>query len=132
MIVVDTSAIVAIVRHEPEELIFTDILDSSSAAIMSAVSFVEAHMVLIGRRLRADLEAVEKTMTALGIDIVEVSHDQIGLAIGGFLTYGKGRNPAHLNLADCFAYALAKSRGVPLLFKGDDFPQTDIIPAWRP
>ncbi len=132
MIVVDTSAIVAIVRHEDEESIFTDILDDSSAALMSAVSFLETHMVLIGRRSRADLAAIESTLTALGIEIVDVTHDQAKSAVHGFLAYGKGRHRAKLNIADCFAYALAKSRGAPLLFKGDDFAETDIVPAWRP
>lgn len=132
MIVVDTSAIVAIVRHEDEESIFTEILDGSSAAVMSAVSFLEAHIVLIGRRLRADAAAIESTLRALGVEIVDVTQDQAKLAVHGFLTYGKGRHRAKLNIADCFAYALAKSRGVPLLFKGDDFAETDIVPAWRP
>jgi ribonuclease VapC len=132
VIVVDTSAIVAIVRHEEEEPIFIDILDGNSAAIMSAVSFVEAHMVLVGRRLQADLAVVKTTLTALGIEIVDVTQDQAALAVRGFLAYGKGRHPAYLNLADCFAYALAKSRGAPLLFKGDDFSKTDIVPAWLP
>jgi ribonuclease VapC len=59
-------------------------------------------------------------------------HDQATLAIRSFLAYGKGRHQAQLNLPDCFSYALAKSRGVPLLFKGDDFSQTDVAPAWRP
>jgi len=54
------------------------------------------------------------------------------LAITALLEFGKGRHPAKLNLGDCFAHALAKSRGVPLLFKGDDFARTDIVPAWRP
>ncbi len=132
MIVVDTSAIVAIVRHEDEESIFTEILDNSPAAVMSAVSYVEAHMVIVGRRLRAKAATVESMLAALGIETVEVTHEQAGLAIGSFLAYGKGRHRARLNLADCFAYALAKSRGAPLLFKGDDFLQTDIVPAWRP
>lgn len=132
MIVVDTSAIVAIVRHEAEEAIFIDILDRSSRTIMSGVSFVETHMVLIGRRLRPDLAAVESTIATLAIEIVEVTHDQAALAVRGFLAYGRGRNPAQLNIADCFAYALAKSRGAPLLFKGEDFSKTDIVPAWRP
>lgn len=132
MIVVDTSAIVAIVRHEDEEAIFTDILDGSPANIMSAVSYVEAFMVLAGRRSRADAKAVDQTVAALGIAISEVTHDQAALAIGGFLAYGKGRHPAHLNITDCFTYALAKSRGAPLLFKGTDFSRTDILPAWQP
>jgi ribonuclease VapC len=132
VIVVDTSAIIAIVRHEPEESIFVDILDASSATVMSTVCFVEAHMVLTGRRLQPDLAAIQSTMTALGIEIVDVTRDQATEAIRGFLAYGKGRHQARLNLADCFAYALAKSRGAQLLFKGDDFLETDVAPAWRP
>ena len=132
MIVVDTSAIVAIVRHEAEEPIFTDILDGSSAAIMSAVTFVETHLVLIGRRFQPDLKSIESTITALGIEVVEVMHDQAALAIRNFLAYGKGRHQAQLNLADCVSYALAKSCGARLLFKGDDLAETDIAPAWRP
>jgi ribonuclease VapC len=132
VIVVDTSAIVAIVRHEDEEAAFINILDDSSVAVMSAVSFVEAHMVLMGRRLRVDLESIEATLTALGIEIVDVTYDQAMLAVHGLSTYGKGRHRAKLNIADCFAYALAKSRGAPLLFKGDDFSETDVVPAWRP
>ena len=54
------------------------------------------------------------------------------LAITALLQFGKGRHPAKLNLGDCFPYALAKSRGLPLLFKGDDFARTDIVAAWRP
>jgi ribonuclease VapC len=132
VIVVDTSAIVAIVRHEDEEAAFINILDDSSVAVMSAVSFVEAHMVLMGRRLRVDLESIEATLTALGIEIVDVTYDQAMLAVHGLSTYGKGRHRAKLNIADCFAYAFAKSRGAPLLFKGDDFSETDVVPAWRP
>jgi ribonuclease VapC len=132
MIVVDASAIVAIVRHQAEEPIFTEILDASSAAIMSAVTFVETQLVLIGRRFQPDLKSIEATIAALGIEVVDVMLDQPTLAIRSFLAYGKGRHQAQLNLADCFSYALAKSRGAPLLFKGDDFAQTDVAPAWRP
>jgi ribonuclease VapC len=132
MIVVDTSAIVAIVRQEAEGPIFTEILDASSAAIMSAVTFVETHLVLIGRRFQPDVKSIESTIAALGIEVVDVMHDQASLAVRSFLAYGKGRHQAQLNLADCFSYALAKSRGAPLLFKGEDFAETDITPAWRP
>ena len=132
MIVVDTSAVVAIVRQEDEATAFINILDDSAAAVMSAVSFVEAHMVLVGRRLRAGPGPIESTMKALGIEIADVTYDQAMLAVHGFSAYGKGRHRAKLNIADCFAYALAKSRGAPLLFKGDDFSETDVVPAWRP
>ncbi len=130
MIVVDTSIVVAIIREEAESRHFVEILDEN-AAIMSAVSYVETHMVVAGRKLDADLREVDGTIHDLGIEIVDVTRDQTNAALRAFLKYGKGRHQARLNLADCFVYALAKSRGAPLFFKGDDFAQTDIAPAWR-
>ena len=132
MIVVDTSIVVAIIKDEPEAAAFGDILDESQMTIMSVVSYVEAHMVTNDRRLRTQAMDVDNVLAAAGIEIVDVTRDQAGLAVSAFLAYGKGRNRARLNLADCFSYALAKSRGAPLLFKGDDFSKTDIAPAWRP
>ena len=132
MIVVDTSIVVAIIKDEPEAAAFVDILDESQMTIMSVVSYVEAHMVTNDRRLRTQAMDVDNVLAAAGIEIVDVTRDQAGLAVSAFLAYGKGRNRARLNLADCFSYALAKSRGAPLLFKGDDFSKTDIAPAWRP
>ena len=132
MIVVDTSVIVAIVKGEPDASRWTDILDNASKAIMSIVSHVETSMVVAGRRAGADLPRVDATLRALRIDIVPVTLSQGAAAIEAFLRYGKGRHQARLNFADCFSYGLAKSRNVPLLFKGDDFLQTDIVPAWRP
>ena len=132
MIVVDTSIVVAIIKDEPEAAAFVDILDESQMTIMSVVSYVEAHMVTNERRLRTEATDVDNVLAAAGIEIVDVTRDQAGLAVSAFHAYGKGRNRARLNLADCFSYALAKSRGAPLLFKGDDFSKTDIVPAWRP
>ena len=132
MIVVDTSIVIAIIKDEPEAATFVDILDESQMTIMSVVSYVEAHMVTNDRRLRTEAADVDNVLAAAGIEVVDVTRDQAGLAVSAFLAYGKGRNRARLNLADCFSYALAKSRGAPLLFKGDDFSRTDIVPAWRP
>jgi ribonuclease VapC len=132
MIVVDSSVVVAIVKREPDASRWTDILDNASKAIMSVVSHVETSMVVAGRRAGADLPRVDATLRALRIDVVPVTLSQGAVAIEAFLRYGKGRHPARLNFADCFSYGLAKSRNVPLLFKGDDFRQTDIVPAWRP
>jgi len=132
VIVVDTSIVIAIIKDEPEAATFVDILDESQMTIMSVVSYVEAHMVTNNRRLRTEATDVDNILAAAGIEIVDVTRDQAGLAVSAFLAYGKGRNRARLNLADCFSYALAKSRGAPLLFKGDDFSRTDIVPAWRP
>jgi ribonuclease VapC len=132
VIVVDTSAIIAIVRGEPEASAFEVILDRTDAAIMSVISYVEAHMVIAGRRPNADFDRTEEWFQALGIEIVAVTPEQGILAVKAFFDYGKGRHPARLNLSDCFAYALAKSRDLPLLFKGDDFSKTDLAPAWQP
>ena len=128
MIVIDSSILVAIIREEDETRFFVDILDKT-AAIMSVVSYVETHMVVVGRRLDADPRRVELVADDLGIEIVDVTREQADAAVRAFLQYGKGRHRARLNLADCFSYALAKSRGLPLLFKGDDFARTDIVAA---
>jgi len=132
VIVVDTSIVVAIMRSEPERAAFEDVLDDAPAAIMSVVSYVETHMVIAGRRSDASFRRAEHWFEVLGIEIVPVTPEQGVLAVAAFLHYGKGRHPAALNLSDCFAYALAKHRGAPLFFKGNDFLQTDIVPAWRP
>ncbi|MFY9695569.1 MAG: type II toxin-antitoxin system VapC family toxin [Xanthobacteraceae bacterium] len=128
MIVVDTSVLVAIIREEDEAALYTDIIDEAEA-IMSVVSYVETQLVVAGRRLDANPKEVELTAHDLGIEIVDVTRDQAEAAVGAFLRYGKGRHRARLNLADCFTYALAKSRGIPLLFKGEDFARTDLISA---
>lgn len=132
MIVVDSSAVVAIIRQEAEATTFTKILDDETETIISAVSLLETNMVVAGRREGADPGQVSALLVSLGIEIAGVDTDQAMQAVDAFLRYGKGRHPARLNLADCFTYALAKSRDVPLLFKGDDFARTDIVPAWRP
>jgi ribonuclease VapC len=132
VIVVDSSAVVAIMRGEPEAATFTSVLDSATGAIMSAVLLVETTMVMAGRRVGADPQQIASMLVSLGIQTAEVTLEQAGLAVDAFLRYGKGRHRAALNLADCFSYALAKSRHAPLLFKGDDFSRTDIEAAWRP
>src|SRR3984893_11914164 len=100
--------------------------------IMSVVSYVEAHMVTNDRRLRTEATDVDNVLDAAGIEIVDVTRDQAGLAVREFLAYGKGRKRARINLSDWFCSLLATSRVAPLLFKGDDFSKTDIVPAWRP
>ena len=132
MIVVDTSAVIAILRQEHDGETFTDILDAVDGAVMSAVSFVETNMVIAGRRADPDVGRLWVSIRALGIEIAEVTLDQADAAVRAFLHDGKGRHAARRSIADCFAYALARSRKLPLLFKGDDFAKTDVIPAWRP
>ncbi len=132
MIVVDTSAIIAIIRQEDDASALANVIDEQERVFISAVSFVETSMVVNGRRLDVDLANVEAMLAAMSIEIVALSLDDGKAAVAGFMRFGKGRHRARLNFADCFSYGLAKSRGLPLLFKGDDFIHTDIVPAWRP
>jgi ribonuclease VapC len=132
VIVVDTSALFAIATEEDERDAFIDILDDVDVAVCSAVTYVETVMVLTGRSRRTARERVKGLFETFRIDIAPVDDAMVEAAVTAFDIYGKGRHRARLNLADCFTYALASTLNVPLLFKGDDFAQTNIIPAWRP
>jgi ribonuclease VapC len=129
MIVVDSSAVVAIMRQEEDADIYEDALDRADGALISTVSFVETSMVICGRREGASPDSIRKLLEALEIEILPVSLTDGHAAVDAFLKFGKGRHPARLNMADCFSYALAKNRNLPLLFKGNDFTQTDIRSA---
>lgn len=130
--VVDTSALFAILAQEPEWSAFESIIDSSPIALCSAVSLVELGIVAT-QRFRRDMQlTIETLFLKLGLEVAAVDAALAYSAINAHRAFGKGNHPAKLNLADCFSYALAKSRGLPLLFKGDDFARTDIVPAWRP
>jgi ribonuclease VapC len=131
MIVIDTSAVFAIAALESERDAFVDRLDAEKA-IMSAVTYVETVMVLTGRSKRLAIARVDELIRMFGIEIVSVDRHIAVAAVDAFDRFGKGRHAARLNLSDCFSYALAKVRNVPLLFKGGDFARTDIVPAWRP
>jgi len=132
VIVVDSSIIVAIIREESEAAIWVDVLDKTPHVFMSVISYVETNMVIAGRWSDARLGRVDATLKALHVRVVSVTLNQGNVALAAFLRFGRGRHSAGLNIGDCFAYALAKSRDLPLLFKGDDFAKTDIVPAWRP
>jgi ribonuclease VapC len=131
--VVDTSALVAMIFHEPERDRFLDILTRDPELIVSAVTLHEASIVVVGRKrdVRAAIE-IDNLLISFGIEIVPVDAEGARAARATYFRYGKGYHPAGLNLADCFPYSLAKSRNEPLLFKGADFLKTDIVPAWRP
>jgi len=132
VIVVDSSIIVAIIREESDAAIWVDVLDKTPHVCMSVISYVETNMVIAGRWSDARLGRVDATLKALHVRVVPVTLNQGNVALAAFLRFGRGRHSAGLNIGDCFAYALAKSRDLPLLFKGDDFAKTDIVPAWRP
>lgn len=129
MTVIDTSAIVAVMLEEDgfEELALK--MGEAESREISAVSYMEASMVLISKRGEG-IESILDTMLAEGeIAIVSASVGQAQIARKAFRDFGKGRHPAGLNFGDCFSYALAKQRGEPLLFKGSDFSQTDVLVA---
>jgi ribonuclease VapC len=100
--------------------------------VISVVSTVETTIALARKQLDIGTLAVEGMLSTLGIIIRPVDINQGLLAQRAFLQYGRGRHPARLNFGDCFPYALAKARDDTLLFKGDDFSKTDLVPAWRP
>lgn len=126
--VVDASALLAILFSEPERRAFSLALSHASSALLSPVNWYEAAVKAESHGTR-ELTALESVMQRIGIQIVPIDEGQMQLAHGAWRKYGKGRHRAGLNMGDCFAYALAKQRGEPLLFKGNDFIHTDIKSA---
>lgn len=127
--VVDTSAIVAILQDEPERRRFTELLETDSRPLMSAVTRVECTCVIEGRYHQAGRDVLERLLKRASVKVVAVGNEHVDLACEAFRRFGKGRHPAALNIGDCFAYALAKAAGEPLLFKGGDFGRTDVAAA---
>ena len=130
MIVVDTSALVAIAFAEPEREIFVGVIEASGKALISSVSVVEARMVVHGRRGHRAVVMLDDLLRLPAFELVAPGAAETDAAYAAFVAFGKGSgHPAGLNFGDVFSYALAKVRGLPLLFKGDDFAQTDIASA---
>jgi ribonuclease VapC len=124
--VLDTSAMVAILRDEPEAARFRQLVAGAAQNLMSSISALEATCVLEGRHGEQAGAEFELLAYKIPIRIVAFDADQLEIARNAWRSFGKGRHPAGLNFGDCAAYALAKSAGEPLLFKGNDFRQTDI------
>jgi ribonuclease VapC len=129
VIVLDTSAIVAILREEAEARVFLELIVASEQCFLSAVSLFEASMVMIGRGVPAAADGLDALVRRRGIEIVPFDEDLARESRAAFIRFGKGRHPAGLNPGDCVSYALARSRQLPLLYKGGDFPKTDVISA---
>jgi len=133
MIAVDTSALVAIVFDEAERPAFLQVIQRASKALISIVSVVEARVVVYGRRGQRGIVIVDDVLRLPMFEIVPPAAAELEAAYAAFVAYGKGSgHPANLNFGDLFSYALAKVRGLPLLFKGNDFSQTDIQSAATP
>ena len=132
MIAIDTSALVAIAFDEPECEVFQGAIVEADQVLVSAVTVVEARMVLHGRKGPAGLATLDAILGSPKLEIVSPSPEELDIAHAAFVAYGKGSgHPAQLNFGDLFSYALAKARDVPLLYKGDDFVHTDIAAAAR-
>ena len=130
--VVDASAIVAILAREPEGSHFRELISLLPPAVMSAGSYLEARIVAEARRGTAGAGDLRLLLASLSVTVLPFDEEQAMIAAEAYARYGRGRHPANLNFGDCFAYALSRTTGEPLLFKGDDFAQTDVVPVTHP
>lgn len=126
--IVDTSAVIAILLGEPEAEDLIEALADAPSSRMSAASYVEAAVVVDGNRNPVLSARFDELMN--DIEVVPLTREHANAARQAYRDFGRGsEHPARLNLGDCFAYALARASGEPLLFKGDGFPHTDLAPA---
>jgi len=127
MIVIDTSALVAILNHEPERTAFFQAIIAADRCLVSAVTYQEAGHVLFARHGVNGMYDLEDFLALIKAEIIPHDMHLAALALEAFRRYGKGIDPkARLNFCDCAVYALAKAMQAPLLFKGDDFTATDV------
>jgi ribonuclease VapC len=130
--IIDTSALIAILRNEPDAKDCALAIERSTKRRLSAANFVETALVIDGSRDPVASRRFDELVKEAQIIIEPVTEAQARIAREAYRDFGKGSgHPAKLNFGDCFAYALAKTTDEPLLFKGDDFAHTDIIPAGR-
>ena len=127
--IIDTSALVVLLDQEPEAERIAHALASSPERILSAANLVEIGIVMQARRGDAGARDLDLLLAKLKVEIAAVTAGHADIARKAFRRYGRGRHAANLNFGDCFAYALAKDKSAPLLFKGDDFGRTDVMVA---
>jgi ribonuclease VapC len=128
--IIDTSALIAILRDEPDANVYAIAIEKNVNRRLSAANFVETALVIDGSRDPVASRRFDDLISAAQIVIEPVTEVQARIAREAYRDFGKGSgHPAKLNFGDCFTYALARTTGEPLLFKGDDFNHTDIIPA---
>jgi ribonuclease VapC len=129
-VIIDTSALVAILRDEPDARIYALAIEKSVSRRLSAANFVEAALVIDGSRDPVASRRFDDLLKEAHIVIEPVTEAHARIAREAYRDFGNGTgHPAKLNFGDCFAYALARATGEPLLFKGDDFVHTDIASA---
>ena len=129
--VIDTSALLAILQDEPERRQLNEAIEAADSRVMSVANFVEVSMVIESRHGAEGVRDLDLFLDRAGIELAVVDVEQGMAARHAFSRFGRGRHRAGLNFGDCFAYALARELGQPLLFKGEDFSQTDVA-AFRP
>ena len=128
--IIDSSAVVAMLRREPEADDFSAAIMAAEPRLLSAASYLEIGIVIDGSRDELASQRVDQLIESLEIEIAPVTASQAKLARAAYRRFGKGSgHPAGLNLGDCFSYALAMEIGAPLLFKGADFAATDVMAA---
>jgi ribonuclease VapC len=126
-VVIDTSALIAILLGEPEAEAFADAIAEDNRRLMSAFSLLETSIVIEAKKGERGSRELDLLVHRTKIQIVSMDSEQVELAKSAWKTYGKGRHSAGLNIGDCCSYALSKHSNEALLFKGDDFSHTDII-----
>jgi len=124
--VIDTSALIAVLLNEPDAPRIAEAIELASVRLLSVANFLEAAMVIESRKGEAAGRELDLALYRATIEVVPVDQDQAEIARLAWRRYGKSRHAAGLNYGDCFAYALARQRRLPLLFRGDDFVRTDI------
>lgn len=130
MIAVDTSALIAICMGEAERDRFMKAMESAEGILVSSATLVESRIIAHNKGRTRLVAKLDQLLKAFDVEIVPPDAEQAAIAHAAFVAYGKGQgHPAGLNFGDLFSYALAKARGVPLLYKGGDFARTDITAA---
>jgi ribonuclease VapC len=124
--VIDTSAVIAVLTDEPERRQFVEAIESAEVRFMSTASYVETAIVIEARHGAEGVRDLDRLIERAEVELMALDVRQAKLAAEAFRRYGNGRHPAGLNYGDCFSYALAMALDEPLLFKGNDFSQTDV------
>ena len=129
MIALDTSALIAILFEEAEAAVFAELIEACDRVLIGAPTVFEFRMVVLSRSGATIERKATETLLQSPVEVQAFTADHLAAAFVAFDRYGKGRHPARLNFGDCMAYAVAAAADVPLLYKGDDFAQTDIRSA---
>jgi len=124
--IIDTSALIAILFNEADADLYANALANSEHRLMSAANYLESGITIDRQRGAAAGRQLDSLISRAEVIVEAVTREQADIARQAYLDFGKGVHPAGLNFGDCFSYALAKSLGMPLLFKGEDFALTDI------